>query len=222
MSVALHPSSLITRFFTSKPFSFFFVPETKIISFLFESFFSQQCSTIWKLLLFRYIFFYLLLLLIFLYFASAPLDALRDRFITLFSHADTTKQKTKKRLSSASSSLSLSFHLLFWVPCFFPLYRWRWLFISSVQWNTFAERERERAKGKHWRVAFVLKSDAVFVLLRLERSDMTGFWWKRISSKGSASQANILHCATSGSGYCSPVQTTTTYTHIYIYTTLSD
>ena len=35
--------------------------------------------------------------------------------------------------------------------------------------------ERERAKGKHWRVAFVLKSDAVFVLLRLERSDMTGF-----------------------------------------------
>ena len=96
MSVALHPSSLITRFFTSKPFSFFFVPETKIISFLFESFFSQQCSTIWKLLLFRYIFFYLLLLLIFLYFASAPLDALRDRFITLFSHADTTKQKTKK------------------------------------------------------------------------------------------------------------------------------
>ena len=144
MSVALHPSSLITRFFTSKPFSFFFVPETKIISFLFESFFSQQCSTIWKLLLFRYIFFYLLLLLIFLYFASAPLDALRDRFITLFSHADTTKQKTKKRLSSASSSLSLSFHLLFWVPCFFPLYRWRWLFISSVQWNTFAERERER------------------------------------------------------------------------------
>ena len=221
MSVALHPSSLITRFFTSKPFSFFFVPETKIISFLFESFFSQQCSTIWKLLLFRYIFFYLLLLLIFLYFASAPLDALRDRFITLFSHADTTKQKNKKTtffsfFFSVSVFPSLVLGSLFFssLPLTMVIY-----FLGPMKYFCW---ERERAKGKHWRVAFVLKSDAVFVLLRLERSDMTGFWWKRISSKGSASQANILHCATSGSGYCSPVQTTTTYTHIYIYTTLSD
>ena len=129
-------------------------------------------------------------------------------------------KKQKKRLSSASSSLSLSFHLLVCVLFFSSLPLTMVIyFLGPMKYFCW---ERERAKGKHWRVAFVLKSDAVFVLLRLERSDMTGFWWKRISSKGSASQANILHCATSGSGYCSPVQTTTTYTHIYIYTTLSD